>query len=72
MSTIKTFDGATYHYQQPGLRAELARIVAGIRIYWQAMDAGLEAARRYKDLTARGVVHDKAVREVFDEHFGAR
>jgi hypothetical protein len=71
MSTIKSYDDALDFYPPEAPRLSLARFGNGARLYWRGLCEGLAAAGTYKELMRRGVPHDKAVRQVFDEHFGA-
>lgn len=40
-----------------------------VRVLWQALGEGFTAARRYQELTARGVPHEHAASKVFFEHY---
>ena len=71
MSTIKSFDDALDFYPAATERPLLSRIGRTLWIYATAMNDGLAAARAYNELTRRGVPHDAAVRQVFNEHFDA-
>jgi len=44
-------------------------IFAALRDVVEATRQGISAARRYQQLTARGMAPDQAARRVFDEHF---
>jgi hypothetical protein len=73
-SVVPALDGRTA-WKRP--RPPVADTVAGAvrlywRLYWEALRDGLEASRRYNELTTHGVAHDAAVRQVFAEHFDAR
>lgn len=71
MSTISNYDDALDFYPSPK-RATVTRFggaLKGIRTFWQAMAEGHAAARRYHELTARGLTHDEAASRVFTEHF---
>src|SRR5262245_52885554 len=72
MSTIKSFDEALDCFPGAGHRHTLTRFGKGLRTYWGALTEGLAAARRYHELTARGMPHDVAVQRIFNEHFHAR
>ena len=50
-------------------RAVAASVAAAFRLYWEAVRDGLAASRRYSELTARGVPHQAAVREIFAEGY---
>jgi hypothetical protein len=71
MSTIKSFDEALDFYPAKGSHSALSRLGHALSLYWRGLCDGLAAAGTYKDLTRRGVPHDKAVHQVFDEHFAA-
>jgi hypothetical protein len=71
MSTIKSFDDALDFYPTAKELPLLSRIGRTLRIYGTALRDGLAAARAYNELTRRGVPHDAAVRQVFNEHFDA-
>lgn len=44
-------------------------VLAVLREAVDATRQGIAAARRYQQLTARGMAPDQAARKVFDEHF---
>ena len=69
MSTIKSFDNALDFYPADERHFSLARVGRAVRLYWQGLHEGLDAAATYKDLTSRGVSHDEAVSRVFSKHF---
>ncbi len=69
---IKSFDDALDFFPRPEHRSLLSRFGNGLRTYWNALGDGLVAARRYHELTARGMAHDEAVTKIFDEHFDTR
>jgi hypothetical protein len=46
-------------------------LLTKIRLVAEAMHDGHTAARRYRELTARGVAHDKAAGQVFAELYRA-
>jgi hypothetical protein len=46
-------------------------LLTKIRLVAEAMRDGHTAARRYRELTARGVAHDKAAGQVFAELYRA-
>jgi hypothetical protein len=46
-------------------------LLTKIRLVAEAMREGHTAARRYRELTARGVAHDKAAGQVFAELYRA-
>jgi len=71
MSTIASLfnavgDRAARRHQH---RSVVATLAAGLRLYWEAVRDGLAASRRYSELTARGVAHQAAVREIFAEGY---
>ncbi len=70
MSTIKSFDDALDFYPDNN-RLSVAGFGRAVRTYWTALGEGLAAASAYHELTRRGVPHDTAVRQIFDEHFDA-
>jgi hypothetical protein len=72
MSTINAFVHTVSAYAPGNPRSITAGIGASVRLYWEALRDGLAALRHYNKLTARGVAHQTAVREIFVEHFGAR
>jgi hypothetical protein len=43
-----------------------------LRIVWEALGEGFAAARRYHELTARGMPHEPAASKVFHEHYQTR
>ena len=50
----------------------LARFVGALGTYWSALQAGHAAARAYQELTARGIPHEAAVQQIFNDHFSGR
>ncbi len=71
MSIINSLDDALDFYPVAGHRPLLVRLGGALRLYWDALGDALAAARSYHELTRRGVPHDVAVRQVFNEHFDA-
>jgi hypothetical protein len=71
MSTIASLPNAVGGHaawkRQP--RTVAATVSAALRLYWEAIGDGLAASRRYSELTARGVAHEVAVREIFAEGY---
>lgn len=70
MSTILGF---VHAFHTPHERRSISGgVLSGLRLYWDAIRDGSAALSRYNELTARGVPHDAAVREIFGEHFSPR
>ena len=68
MSTIKNFDDALDFLPRSEHTRLLARLVAGLAIYWSGLSDGLAAERMYAELSRRGIPHDLAVKKVFERH----
>lgn len=74
MSTMQSFVpslGSPSTWTRQGLSA-MATFLGSVGTYWEALREGLAAARRYHELTTRGVEHSAAVRQIFDEHFASK
>ncbi len=73
MSAIKNYDDALdFLPKYQGDEGLAARFGKALQTYWTALGAGLAAARAYHELTARGVAHEQAVRQVFELHLDGR
>ena len=73
MSAIKNYDDALdFLPKYQGDEGLAVRFGNGLKTYWTALSAGLAAARAYHELTARGVPHEQAVRQVFELHLDSR
>ena len=70
MSTISSYDDALDFLPAPPKGKHLS-LFGKIRLIAEAMRDGHVAARRYRELTARGVAHDKAAAQVFAELYPA-
>ena len=69
MATARSLHGALdFEPRSLGVR----RFFKGITVYWSAISEGAAAAHEYDALTRRGVAHEEAVEQVFEEHFGRR
>jgi hypothetical protein len=68
MSTVTSYDDALGFLPKGAKRPGL---LAKIRLVAQAVHEGHVAARRYQELTARGIPHDKAATQVFAELYRA-
>jgi len=69
MATVRSLDGA-FDFEPRGLG--IHRFFKGLTVYINAISEGAAAAHEYDMLTRRGVSHDKAVEQVFEEHFSSR
>jgi hypothetical protein len=66
MSTISSYEDALDFL--PGRAKKTRRgLLSTVRLIAEAMREGHLAARRYRELTAHGVPHDKAAAQVFAE-----
>ena len=73
MSAINNYDDALdFLPKYQGEEGLVARLGRGLKVYWAGLADGLAAARAYHELTRRGVPHDRAVREVFEQHLDGR
>ena len=69
MATVRSLDGAlSFEPRSLGVR----RFFKGLTVYWSAISEGAAAAHEYDALTRRGVAHEEAVEQVFDDHFSRR
>jgi hypothetical protein len=69
MATARSLDGALdFEPRSLGLR----RFFRNVTVYLNAISEGAVAAHEYDVLTRRGVAHEKAVEQVFEEHFSRR
>jgi hypothetical protein len=70
MSAISSYDNALDFL--PGRAKNKSRaLLSTVRLIAEAMREGHAAARRYRDLTAHGMPHDKAAARVFAELYPA-
>lgn len=69
MATMRSLDGA-FDFEPRGLGVR--RFFKGVSVYLNAISEGAAAAHEYASLTRRGVNHEQAVEQVFEEHFGGR
>jgi hypothetical protein len=65
MSTISSYDDALDFL--PGQAKARRGLLSTVRLIAEGMREGHLAARRYRELTSRGVPHDKAAAQVFAE-----
>lgn len=69
MATVRSLDGVFgLEPRSAGVRGFLN----GLAVYWSAISEGAAAAHAYNALTRRGVPHEEAVVQVFEDHFGRR
>jgi hypothetical protein len=69
MATARSLDGALdFEPRSLGVR----RFFKNVLVYLNAISEGAAAAHAYDTLTRRGVVHEDAVEQVFEEHFSGR
>ena len=69
MATVRSLDGdLSFEPRSLGMR----RFFKGLTVYWSAISEGAAAAHEYDALTRRGVAHEEAVEQVFDDHFSRR
>mgnify|MGYP000997376235 CR=1 FL=1 len=61
---VKSIDGADFHDDATGPHKGP---FSAISAWFSAMNEGITLAGQYKDLTARGMSPDLAVRKVFDQ-----
>jgi hypothetical protein len=71
MSTISSYDEALDFYPdaKPTAATRFGGVFEQVRTVWEAMAEGHAAARRYHELTSRGMTHDEAASRVFADHF---
>lgn len=73
MSTITThFDHAPSAYAPAQRTLGRWQLLSGLRAVWDAAGEGFAAARRYRELTRRGISHEQAASKVFFEHYTGR
>ena len=72
MSTISSYDDALDFLPKAQTAPKGPGFLAKIRLVLEAMREGHEAARRYRELTVRGVPHDEAAQRVFSEVYARR
>jgi hypothetical protein len=66
MATVRSLDGAfDLEPRSLGVRGFLESLT----VYWSAISEGAAAAHEYERLTRRGVAHEDAVVQVFEDHF---
>ena len=69
MATVRSVDGAFgLEPRSLGVRGFLKSLA----VYCSAISEGAAAAHEYATLTRRGVPHEEAVVQVFEDHFGRR
>ena len=68
MSTVTSYDDAL-GFLPTGRKGP--SLLTKVRLIAQAVQEGHVAARRYQELTARGIPHDKAATQVFAELYRA-
>jgi hypothetical protein len=69
MATVRSLDGVVdFEPRNFGVR----RFFKGLKIYWNAIGEGAAAAHEYDALTRRGVAHEEAVEQIFEDHFSRR
>jgi hypothetical protein len=71
MSTITGYDDALDFLPTAEKGPKRPSLLAKIRLIAEAVHEGHVAARRYHELTARGIPHDKAATQVFAELYRA-
>jgi hypothetical protein len=71
MSTVTSYDDALGFLPTAKQNPKRPSLLAKIRLVAQAVHEGHVAARRYQELTARGIPHDKAATQVFAELYRA-
>ena len=69
MATVRSLNGALdLEPRNLGVR----RFFKGLTVYLDAISEGAAAAHEYETLTRRGMPHEEAVVQVFEEHFDRR
>ena len=69
MAPVRILDEAlVFEPRSLGVR----RFLKSLAIYWTAISEGASAAHAYNALTRRGVAHQEAVAQVFEDHFSRR
>jgi hypothetical protein len=71
MSTVTSYDDGLGFLPTANKDPKRRSLLAKIRLVAQAVHEGHVAARRYQELTAQGVPHDKAATQVFAELYRA-
>jgi hypothetical protein len=69
MATVRSLDGAL-DFEARGLG--LRRFFNGLTVYLSAISDGAAAAHEYDTLIRRGMPHEQAVAQVFEDHFCRR
>ena len=73
MSTTVTHFHESLSSFAPAKRALQRRnLLTDLRAVWDAAGEGFAAARRYQELTRRGMSHEQAASKVFFEHYAGR
>jgi hypothetical protein len=78
MSTISSYDSALDFYPEAQAVKTTAtatkggKLVAKLRVLWEALAEGNAAAYRYRELISRGLTSDAAAAKVFAEFYTAR
>lgn len=71
MTTTHTNQGLRL-YKETKPATGLWTLFSHFRVLWEALGEGFSAARRYQELTARGMSHEEAASKVFFEHYQAK
>ena len=71
MRTIDSYDDALDFLPRAETAMGSRSFFAKVGVVIESMREGAAAARRYQELTGRGVPHDKAAERVFAEVFAA-
>jgi hypothetical protein len=66
MSAISSYNGA-FDFQPGRTKGTRRGLLSKVRLIAEAMREGHAAARRYRELTAGGMPHDKAAAQLFAE-----
>jgi hypothetical protein len=70
MSTAIThFETPVHAGADASRRLQLRKLLARARVAWDALGEGFAAARRYEELTRRGLPHQEVAAKVFFEHY---
>ncbi len=72
MSTTTHFHAPLDLYGVEKAAPRRRKPLAGILTVWEALTEGFAAARRYQELTTRGVPHSEAASKVFFEHYSGK